>query len=155
MINTNIMKNGKLKLKLNRNFIRKNKYQVLIDDFLIGELDYKNLKLDFETTIGKHKIIIKDEDCEIENHFYLSPQKIILPITISENFFWSKSNKFFLSIYLKGFVLGFVIVYFVIMIYLFYRNKDEVNLSFMIPLLLLLIFNTFKSNGKKVSIKIN
>ena len=34
-------------------------------------------------------------------------------------------------------------------------NKDEVNLSFMIPLLLLLIFNTFKSNGKKVSIKIN
>ena len=99
--------------------------------------------------------IIKDEDCEIENHFYLSPQKIILPITISENFFWSKSNKFFLSIYLKGFVLGFVIVYFVIMIYLFYRNKDEVNLSFMIPLLLLLIFNTFKSNGKKVSIKIN
>ena len=67
------MENGKLKLKLNRNFIKKNKYQVLIDDVLIGELDYKNLKLDFETTIGKHKIIIKDEDCEIENHFYLSP----------------------------------------------------------------------------------
>ncbi len=149
------MENGKLKLKLNRNFIKKNKYQVLIDDVLIGELDYKNLKLDFETTIGKHKIIIKDEDCEIENHFYLSPQKIILPITISENFFWSKSNKFFSSIYLKSFVLGFVIAYFVIMIYLFYRNKDEVNLSFMIPLLLLLIFNTFKSTGKKVSIKIN
>ena len=36
------MKNGKLKLKLNRNFIRKNKYQVLIDDVLIGGLDYKN-----------------------------------------------------------------------------------------------------------------
>lgn len=57
------MKNGKLKLKLIRNFIRKNKYQVLIDDVLIGELDYKNLKLDFETTVGKHKIIIKDTCC--------------------------------------------------------------------------------------------
>ena len=56
------MKNGKLKLKLNRNFIRKYKYQVLIDDVLIGELDYKNLKLDFETTVGKHKIIIKIEE---------------------------------------------------------------------------------------------
>ena len=41
--------NGKLKLKLNRNFIKKNKYQVLIDDVLIGELDYKNLKLDLKS----------------------------------------------------------------------------------------------------------
>ena len=102
------MENGKLKLKLNRNFIKKNKYQVLIDDVLIGELDYKNLKLDFETTIGKHKIIIKDEDCEIEKHFYLSPQKIILPITISENFFWSKSNKFFLPIPVPAFMMKMI-----------------------------------------------
>ena len=77
------MENGKLKLKLNRNFIKKNKYQVLIDDVLIGELDYKNLKLDFETTIGKHKIIIKDEDYAI-NWQITENSKNILGYTCQE-----------------------------------------------------------------------
>ena len=110
--------NGKLKLKLgNRTSFNNNRYEIFLDEAFIGSLDYKNPKLDYITTLGNHKILIKDKDFEMEHHFVLSSRKLILPVEIKESYFWTQSNEK-LSKFFKAFILGFLAVYFVIFAYL-------------------------------------
>ena len=59
--------NGEIKLKLNQKSSIKNRtYEVYIDENFIGNVDYKNPKLDFVTTLGNNKIRVKENDCEKE-----------------------------------------------------------------------------------------
>ena len=80
--------NGKIKLKLNqKSSINNNAYEIFIDDEFVGNVDYKNPKLDFVTNFGNHRILVKSKDFEKEHNFILSSQKIIVPIEINENLF--------------------------------------------------------------------
>lgn len=94
--------NGKIKLKLNRkSSIKGNRYEVFIDGHFIGSVDDRNPKIDHITNLGNHKILVKTEDFEKEYHFTLSSRKLILPIDINENYFWSKQSGNYLN-FLKG-----------------------------------------------------
>ena len=110
--------NGKIKLKLNqKSSIRNNIYEVFIDGNFIGIIDYKNPKLDFITNLGNHKILVKGKDFEKEHNFILSSQKIIVPIEINENFFWTKTSAELPKL-MNGFLIGLLLVYALVITFL-------------------------------------
>ena len=115
--------NGKIKLKLNqKSSIKNNMYEVFIDGNFIGNIDYKNPKLDFITNLGTHKILVKGKDFQIEQNFNLSSRKIVLPIEINENLFWTKQSTELPKI-VNGFVVGFLLVYAVIILSLIHISE--------------------------------
>ena len=103
--------NGKLKLKLTRRTLFKNnRYQIFLDDIFIGSLDKRTPKLDYIISLGNHKIVIKSDYSVVEKHFDLNSEKPILPVGIKESYFWSPANEK-LEKAIKGFLIGFLIVY--------------------------------------------
>ena len=141
--------NGKLKLKLTRRALFKNnRYEIFLDDIFIGSLDNRTPKLDYITSLGNHKIVIKSDYSEVEKHFDLNSEKPILPVGIKESYFWTQSNEK-LSKFFKAFILGFLAVYFVIFAYLLIFDQIKFGFSLVIPFFLLLSVNQFsKSNSK-------
>ncbi|WP_434979112.1 hypothetical protein [Daejeonia sp. YH14] len=142
---------GKIKLKLNqKSSIRNKKYEVFIDENFIGNIDYKSPKLDYIANIGTHKILIKGNDFEKEENFTLSSQKIIQPIELNENIFWSKSSTE-LQKFVNGILIGILIVYlFVIAIMLY--DKMEINLSTILPFFLILTSISLTKNSQKFTL---
>ena len=125
--------NGKIKLKLNqKSSIRNNIYEVFIDGNFIGIIDYKNPKLDFITNLGNHKILVKGKEFQKEQNFNLSSRKIVLPIEINENFFWTNQSPELPKI-MNGFVVGFLLVYSVIITYLFTKINSSQSPYFVFP----------------------
>ena len=146
--------NGKIKLKLNqKSSIRNNIYEVFIDGNFIGIIDYKNPKLDFITNLGNHKILVKGKDFQKEQNFNLSSRKIVLPIEINENFFWTKQSPELPKI-MNGFVVGFLLVYAVIITYLLYNQQIKFMYPLIIPFLLLLFTNSSLTNNQKFQLNI-
>ena len=144
--------NGKIKLKLNqKSSIRNNIYEVFIDGNFIGIIDYKNPKLDFITNLGNHKILVKGKDFEKEHNFILSSRKIIVPIEINENFFWTKTSAELPKL-MNGFLIGFLLVYALVITFLFYTKEIEFKYLLIIPLALLLFSNAF---SKKQEFELN
>lgn len=141
--------NGKIKLKLNqKSSIKNTKYEVFIDEKFVGNIDYKNPKLDFVTTLGNHKILVKGNDFEKEQNFVLSSIKIILPIEINENFFWTKKSAQLLKI-MNGIIIGFLLIYAFIITYLLYTKQIEIMYQLIIPFFILLFTNSFLKNNQK------
>lgn len=145
--------NGKIKLKLNqKSSIKNNVYEVFIDGNFIGNIDYKNPKLDFITNLGNHKILVKGKDFEKEQNFNLNSRKIVLPIEINENFFWAKQSAELPKI-MNGIVVGFLLVYAVIITYLLYIQEIEFMYPLILPFFLLLLFiNSSLRNNQKFQI---
>jgi len=141
--------NGKIKLKLNqKSSIRNNIYEVFIDGNFIGIIDYKNPKLDFITNLGNHKILVKEKDFQKEQNFNLSSRKIVLPIEINENFFWTKQSPELPKI-MNGIIVGFLMVYALIITYLLYTKEIEFMYPLIIPFLLLLFTSSSLKNNQK------
>lgn len=141
--------NGKIKLKLNqKSSIYNNRYEIFLDDSFMGDVDYKNPKIDFITNLGNHKILVKGKDFEEEHHFNLSSKKLVLPIEINENLFWSKTNGNLPKI-LKGFLLGFLIVYSLIITFLIASKQIEFIYPLLIPFLILLFIYSIGQNKQK------
>lgn len=141
--------NGKIKLKLNqKSSIRNNIYEVFIDGNFIGIIDYKNPKLDFITNLGNHKILVKGKDFQKEQNFNLSSRKIVLPIEINENFFWTKQSPELPKI-MNGIIVGFLMVYALIITYLLYTKEIEFMYPLIIPFLLLLFTSSSLKNNQK------
>ena len=139
---------GKIKLKLNqKSSIFNNRYEIFINDNFIGFVDYKNPKIDFNTNLGNHKITVKGKDFEKEHNFTLTSRQIILPIEINENMFWSKSN-YKLPKIIKGVILGFIIAYSILLLYLFASKKIEFGYPLLIPFFIILFINSTKQNNK-------
>ena len=139
---------GKIKLKLNqKSSIFNNRYEIFINDNFIGFVDYKNPKIDFNTNLGNHKITVKGKDFEKEHNFTLTSRQIILPIEINENMFWSKSN-YNLPKSLQGFILGFIIAYSILLLYLFASKQIEFGYPLLIPFIILIFMNSTKQNNK-------
>ena len=140
--------NGKIKLKLNqKSSIRNNIYEVFIDGNFIGIIDYKNPKLDFITNLGNHKILVKGKDFEKEHNFILSSRKIIVPIEINENLFWTKTSAELPKL-MNGFLIGFLLVYALVITFLLYTKEIEFKYPLIIPLALLLFSNAFSKKQK-------
>ena len=140
---------GKIKLKLNQKYsIKNNIYEVFIDENFVGNVDYKNPKLDFVTTFGNHKILVKGEDFEKEQNFVLSSRKIILPIEINENMFWTKQSTELPKI-MNGIIIGFLVVYAFIITYLLYNKEIEFIYPLIIPFFILLFVNSSLRNNQK------
>ena len=139
---------GKIKLKLNqKSSIFNNRYEIFINDNFIGFVDYKNPKIDFITNFGNHKITVKGKDFEKEHNFTLTSRQIILPIEINENMFWSKSD-YKLPKIIKGVILGFIIAYSILLLYLFASKKIEFGYPLLIPFFIILFINSTKQNNK-------
>lgn len=144
--------NGKIKLKLNqRSSLKNNRYEVFIDNNFIGNVDYKNPKLDFVTTLGQHKILVKGNDFEKEQNFILNSRKRILPIEINENFLWTKQSSKLPKI-MNGFIIGFLLVYALVITYLLYTKQIEFIYPLIIPFFILLFTNSFFKNNQKFQI---
>lgn len=140
--------NGKIKLKLNqKSSIFNNRYEIFINDNFIGFVDYKNPKIDFITNLGNHKITVKGKDFEKEDNFTLTSRRIILPIEINENIFWSKSN-YNLPKILKSITLGFIIAYSILLFYLVTSKQIEFGYPLLIPFIILIFINSTKQNNK-------
>ncbi len=140
--------NGKIKLKLNqKSSINNNAYEIFIDDEFVGNVDYKNPKLDFVTNFGNHRILVKSKDFEKEHNFILSSQKIIVPIEINENFFWTKTPGELPKL-VNGFIIGLLLVYTLVITFLLYKNEIDFKYPLIIPLFLLLFTNAFYKNQK-------
>ncbi len=141
--------NGKIKLKLNQKSSIKNRiYEVFIDENFIGNVDYKNPKLDFVTTLGNHKILVKGNDFEKEQNFVLSSRKLILPIEINENFLWTKQSAELPKI-MNGIIIGFLLVYAFIITYLLYTKQIEFMYPLIFPFFILLFTNSFLKNNQR------
>lgn len=141
--------NGKIKLKLNQKSSIKNRiYEVFIDENFIGNVDYKNPKLDFVTTLGNHKILVKENDFEKEQNFVLSSRKLILPIEINENFLWTKQSAELPKI-MNGIIIGFLLVYAFIITYLLYTKQIEFMYPLIFPFFILLFTNSFLKNNQR------
>ena len=141
--------NGKIKLKLNQKSSIKNRtYEVFIDENFIGNVDYKNPKLDFVTTLGNHKILVKENDFEKEQNFVLSSRKLILPIEINENFLWTKQSAELPKI-MNGIIIGFLLVYALIITYLLYTKQIEFMYPLIFPFFILLFTNSFLNNNQR------
>ena len=146
--------NGKIKLKLNqKSSIKNNIYEVFIDGNFIGNIDYKNPKLDFITNLGTHKILVKGKDFQKEQNFILSSRKIVLPIEINENLFWTNQSTELPKI-MNGFVVGFLLVYAVIITYLLYTQEIKFIYPLIIPFFLLLFTNSTLRNNQKFQFNI-
>ena len=140
---------GKIKLKLNQKYsIKNNIYEVFIDENFVGNVDYKNPKLDFCNNFGNHKILVKGEDFEKEQNFVLSSRKIILPIEINENMFWTKQSTELPKI-MNGIIIGFLVVYAFIITYLLYNKEIEFIYPLIIPFFILLFVNSSLRNNQK------
>lgn len=140
--------NGKIKLKLNqKSSIFNNRYEIFINDNFIGFVDYKNPKIDLITNLGNHKILVKGKDFEKEHNFTLTSRQIILPIEINENMFWSKSN-YNLPKTLQSIILGFIIAYSILLLYLFAYKQIEFGYPLLIPFIILIFMNSTKQNNK-------
>ena len=141
--------NGKIKLKLNqKSSIKNTTYEVFIDENFIGNVDYKNPKLDFVTTLGNHKILVKGNDFEKEQNFVLSSRKLILPIEINENFLWTKQSAELPKI-MNGIIIGFLLVYAFIITYLLYTKQIEFMYPLIFPFFILLFTNSFLNNNQR------
>lgn len=141
--------NGKIKLKLNQKYsFFNNRYEVFVDDDYIGHVDYKNPKIDFVTNFGNHKILVKAKDFEKEHHFVLDSKKIVLPIEINENIFWSKSNENLPKV-LQGVLLGFLIVYVLVITFLMTSERIEFKYALLIPFFILLFLKSFGEKNQK------
>ena len=141
--------NGKIKLKLNqKSSIKNTTYEVFIDENFIGNVDYKNPKLDFVTTLGNHKILVKGNDFEKEQNFVLSSRKLILPIEINENFLWTKQSAELPKI-MNGIIIGFLLVYAFIITYLLYTKQIEFMYPLIFPFFILLFTNSFLKNNQR------
>ena len=141
--------NGKIKLKLNqKSSIKNTTYEVFIDENFIGNVDYKNPKLDFVTTLGNHKILVKGNDFEKEQNFVLSSKKLILPIEINENFLWTKQSAELPKI-MNGIIIGFLLVYAFIITYLLYTKQIEFMYPLIFPFFILLFTNSLLKNNQK------
>lgn len=141
--------NGKIKLKLNqKSSIKNTTYEVFIDENFIGNVDYKNPKLDFVTTLGNHKILVKGNDFEKEQNFVLSSRKLILPIEINENFLWTKQSAELPKI-MNGIIIGFLLVYAFIITYLLYTKQIEFMYPLIFPFFILLFTNSLLKNNQK------
>ena len=101
----------------------------------------------FITNFGNHKITVKGKDFEKEHNFTLTSRQIILPIEINENMFWSKSN-YKLPKIIKGVILGFIIAYSILLLYLFASKKIEFGYPLLIPFFIILFINSTKQNNK-------
>ncbi|MEC5395562.1 hypothetical protein [Bergeyella sp. RCAD1439] len=146
--------NGKVKLKLNqKSSIRNNIYEIFIDGNFIGNIDYKNPKLDYITRLGNHKILVKEKDFEKELNFNLGSGKRVLPIEINENLFWTKQSSGLPQI-VKGFVVGFLLVYASIITYLLYTQEIEFKYFLLIPFFLLSFINWALRNNPKFQLNI-
>lgn len=144
--------NGKIKLKLNqKSSLKNNRYEVFIDNNFIGNVDYKNPKLDFVTTLGQHKILVKGNDFEKEQNFILNSRKRILPIEINENFLWTKQSSKLPKI-MNVFIIGFLLVYALVITYLLYTKQIEFIYPLIIPFFILLFTNSFFKNNQKFQI---
>lgn len=141
--------NGKIKLKLNQKSLFKNNiYGVFIDENFIGNVDYKNPRLDFVTNLGNHKILVKGNDFTKEKKFVLSSRKIILPIEINENLFWAKQSRKLPKI-MNGIIIGFLWVYALMITYLLHTQQIEFMYPLIIPFFILLFTNFFSKNDSK------
>lgn len=133
---------GKIKLKLNqKSSFKNNIYEIFIDDTFVGNVDYKNPKLDIVTTLGNHKILVKGQDYEKEQNFNLSSRKIILPIDINENFLWTNQRTELPKI-MNGVIIGFLLVYAFVITYLLYNRQIEFKYPLVIPFFILLFANS-------------
>lgn len=141
--------NGKIKLKLNqKSSIYNNRYEIFVDGNFIGNIDYKNPKIDFITNFGNHKILVKEKDFEQEHNFNLSSRKLVLPIEINENFFWSKSNNNLPKL-LNGILLGFLIGYALLILFLIVTEKIEIMYPLLLPFALLFFVNSLGKSSSK------
>ena len=147
--------NGKLKLKLgNRTSFNNNRYEIFLDEAFIGSLDNRTPKLDYITSLGNHKIVIKSDYSEVEKHFDLNSEKPILPVGIKESYFWSPTNEK-LEKAIKGFLIGFLIVYtFVICFSLFFKEMPF-NFIFTIPFIILVSLSSLFNKKNQFDICFN
>ena len=147
--------NGKLKLKLTRRALFKNnRYEIFLDDIFIGSLDNRTPKLDYITSLGNHKIVIKSDYSEVEKHFDLSSEKPILPVSIKESYFWSPTNEK-LEKAIKGFLIGFLIVYaFVICFSLFFK-EIQFNFTLTVPFIILVSLSSLFNKKNQFDICFN
>lgn len=147
--------NGKLKLKLTRRALFKNnRYEIFLDDIFIGSLDNRTPKLDYITSLGNHKIVIKSDYSEVEKHFGLNSEKPILPVSIKESYFWSSSNEK-LEKTIKGFLIGFLIVYaFVICFSLFFK-EIQFNFTLTVPFIILVSLSSLFNKKNQFDICFN
>lgn len=147
--------NGKLKLKLTRRTLFKNnRYEIFLDDIFIGSLDNRTPKLDYITSLGNHKIVIKSDYSEVEKHFDLNSEKPILPVGIKESYFWSPANEK-LEKAIKGFLIVFLIVYaFVICFSLFFK-EIQFNFTLTVPFIILVSLSSFFNKKNQFDICFN
>ncbi|MFT3920264.1 hypothetical protein [Cloacibacterium sp.] len=147
--------NGKLKLKLTRRALFKNnRYEVFLDDIFIGSLDKRTPKLDYITSLGNHKIVIKSDYSVVEKHFDLNSEKPILPVGIKESYFWSPANEK-LEKAIKGFLIGFLIVYaFVICFSLFFK-EIQFNFTLTVPFIILVSLSSLFNKKNQFDICFN
>ena len=140
--------NGKIKLKLNQiSSLKNNTYEIFVDDKFVGNVDYKNPKLDYVANLGNHKILVKGKDFEKEHNFILSSRKIIVPIEINENLFWTKTSAELPKL-MNGFLIGLLLVYALVITFLLYTKEIEFKYPLIIPLALLLFSNAFSKKQK-------
>jgi len=145
--------NGKLKLKINqKSSIFNNRYDIFLDNNFVGNVDYKNPKIDIVTNLGNHKILVKHKDAEKEYKFDLNSKKIIMPIEINENLFWSKSNQN-IPKFLKNLLLGFLVGYSAIIIFLVISKQIEFIYPLLFPFLILFFLNSFGQRKQKFELR--
>lgn len=144
--------NGKLKLKLSRCIsFKNNRYEVFLDDVFIGSLDGKTQKLDIITNLGNHKILIKNNCYVMEKHFTISSRKLILPIEINESYFWTTPNEK-MEKAIKGFLIGFLIVYAFIICFSIFNKVMQFNFILMIPFVLIVFLSSLFDKKNKFDI---
>lgn len=137
---------AKIKLKLNQKaYLRNKRYEIFLDDNFVGFLDYRNIKMDVLTNTGNHKILVKGKDFEKEHHFLLSSTKLVQPIEINENLFWTRENVW-LPKTIKTALIIAVLLYAVFITFLLYSKKIEFSYFLILPFLIL--FFASSSNQK-------
>ncbi|WP_374360010.1 hypothetical protein [Cloacibacterium sp.] len=110
--------------------------------------------MDYITSLGNHKIVIKSDYSEVEKHFDLNSEKPILPVGIKESYFWSPTNEK-LEKAIKGFLIGFLIVYtFVICFSLFFKEMPF-NFIFTIPFIILVSLSSLFNKKNQFDICFN
>ena len=119
------------KSKLNNNV-----YEVYIDKVFVGKIDYKQPKLEYITSLGKHDVRVITKDFETEDKIKLSFRQLILPIEIRENDFFFNKDSISFKLF-KGIVLGFFLIYTLALIFLLTSNNYEFKLTFFIPYIII------------------
>lgn len=144
--------NGKIIIQPNKTTSsRKNVYEVFIDDIFIGRIDYVQPKIEYVTSFGNHKVLIRTKDFSCENTIKLSSKKLIYPIEISENSM-VVNKTYNLPQLVKGIIIGFLFIYTLLLFFLLYFKDSEFKISLFIPFATLLWLLFYSESNKKFSL---